>query len=106
MPSTAIDHISYNEVTQELHVTFMGGGAYTYYEVPKAVYAAFRAAASKGQFFNGFIKEAPVAVFQMRAALSQLPITSCLPVLEKCTDETADCGEKDINCLPAAASHK
>ena len=57
MPSTTIEHIGYNQATQELHVTFAGGGAYTYYEVPKAVYAAFRAAFSKGQFFNAFIKE-------------------------------------------------
>jgi hypothetical protein len=57
MPSTAVEHIGYNEAAQELHVTFVGGGAYTYYEVPKQVYTAFRAAFSKGQFFNTFIKD-------------------------------------------------
>jgi hypothetical protein len=57
MPSTTVEHLGYDEVAQELHVTFVGGGAYTYYEVPKQVYTAFRAAASKGQFFNTFIKE-------------------------------------------------
>jgi hypothetical protein len=46
MPSTAIEHISYDEPARELHVTFAGGAAYTYYEVPKQVYSAFRAAFS------------------------------------------------------------
>lgn len=56
MPSTAIQHIDYDEAARELHVTFVGGGAYTYYRVPKQVYAAFRAARSKGQFLNAAIK--------------------------------------------------
>jgi hypothetical protein len=37
MPSTAIEHIGYDEAARELHVTFVGGGAYTYYRVPKQV---------------------------------------------------------------------
>ena len=57
MPSMAVEHLSYDEVAQELHVTFVGGGAYTYYEVPKQVYTAFRAAFSKGQFFNRRIRD-------------------------------------------------
>jgi hypothetical protein len=57
MPSMAVEHLSYDEVAQELHVAFVGGGAYTYYEVPKQVYTAFRAAFSKGQFFNAWIKD-------------------------------------------------
>ena len=57
MPSTAIEHISYDEAARELHVTFVGGGAYTYYEVPRQVYAAFRAAPSKGQYLNTNIKD-------------------------------------------------
>jgi hypothetical protein len=56
MPSTAVDHIGYDENTRELHVTYVGGATYTYYGVPKQVYAAFRAAFSKGQFVNQFIK--------------------------------------------------
>ena len=36
MPSTAIEHLGYDEATRELHVTFVGGGAYTYYHVPKS----------------------------------------------------------------------
>jgi len=57
MPSTAVEHISYDETASELHVTYIGGGTYTYYRVPKQVYAAFRAAPSKGQFVNQFIKD-------------------------------------------------
>jgi KTSC domain-containing protein len=57
MPSTAIEHISYDEATRELHVKFVGGGTYTYYAVPKSVYEAFRASSSKGTHFNRFIKD-------------------------------------------------
>jgi len=56
MPSTAIEHISYDEAAGELHVKFIGGGTYTYYAVPKSVYAAFRASSSKGTFLNNFVK--------------------------------------------------
>ena len=56
MPSTAIEHISYDEAARELHVKFVGGGMYTYYAVPKSVHTAFRASSSKGTFFNQFIK--------------------------------------------------
>jgi hypothetical protein len=57
MPSTAIEHMGYDEGARELHITFAGGGAYTYYEVPKEVYSAFRASSSKGQYFNLWIKD-------------------------------------------------
>jgi hypothetical protein len=56
MPSTAIEHISYDEAGSELHVKFVGGGTYTYYGVPKSVYEGFRASSSKGTFFNNLIK--------------------------------------------------
>jgi hypothetical protein len=57
MPSTAVERISYDEAAHELQVTFVGGGTYTYYSVPPQVYRAFRAAPSKGQFVNLFIKD-------------------------------------------------
>ena len=57
MPSTAIEHVSYDETARELHVTFVGGGTYTYYDVPKQVYAAYRAALSKGRFINAYVKD-------------------------------------------------
>jgi hypothetical protein len=57
MPSTAIAHIGYDEATRELHVSFVHGATYTYYGVPRDVYVAFRAAASKGQFFGSRIRD-------------------------------------------------
>ena len=57
MPSTAIEHFGYDEAARELHVTFVGGAAYTYYRVPKSVYSGLRAATSKGRFLNMFIKD-------------------------------------------------
>jgi hypothetical protein len=57
MPSTVVEQISYDEATRELHVTFAGGRTYTYYCVPAQVCRAFRAAPSKGQFLNEFIKD-------------------------------------------------
>ena len=57
MPSTAIEHIGYDEAARELHVTFAGSGTYTYYQVPKPVYNAFRTAVSRGQFFNAWIRD-------------------------------------------------
>ena len=56
MPSTAIEHISYDDAASELHVKFVGGRTYTYYAVPKGVYEGFRASSTKGTFFNNFIK--------------------------------------------------
>jgi hypothetical protein len=56
MPSTAIERISYDEAAREMQVKFVGGGTYTYYAVPKSVYAAFRASSAKGTFLNKFIK--------------------------------------------------
>jgi hypothetical protein len=56
MPSTAIERISYDETARELHVNFVGGGTYTYYDVPRSVYEAFRGSSSKGTFLNKFIK--------------------------------------------------
>ena len=56
MPSTAVEHVGYDEATRELHITYVGGGTYTYYGVPKQTYAAFKAAYSKGQFVNQYIK--------------------------------------------------
>jgi hypothetical protein len=57
MPSTAIQHFSYDEAARELHVTFVGGGSYTYYGVPKSVYAGLRSATSRGRYLNLFIKD-------------------------------------------------
>jgi hypothetical protein len=54
--STAISQIEYDELSQELIVTFTSGRTYTYDSVPPAVYSQFLGAESKGQFFNEYIK--------------------------------------------------
>ncbi|MES0128262.1 KTSC domain-containing protein [Mesorhizobium sp. M0029] len=58
MPSTAIRNIHYDPSTKILSVWFVPSGArYDYEEVEPETYAAFRAAFSKGQFFNEFVRD-------------------------------------------------
>jgi hypothetical protein len=54
--STAIDEIAYEEGSQQLHVTYVGGRSYTYFPVSRQKFIAFRDAASKGRFINYNIK--------------------------------------------------
>jgi len=54
--SSAIVRIAYSERGQKLFVTF-SAGTYTYFDVPREVYEAFMAAASKGAFFNTRIRD-------------------------------------------------
>ena len=55
--SSAISQIEYDDASNQLYVTFHETGTYTYYGVPKAVYEAFLAAPSKGQFYNDHIRD-------------------------------------------------
>lgn len=57
MPSTAIRDIRYNAEREQLQVTFVSGRTYVYLNVPESVYAAFTTSASKGAFFNRFIRD-------------------------------------------------
>ena len=58
MPSTAISRIIYEPEAQVLNVWFRDSGElYRYYDVPSRVHDAFRKAASKGRFFNIYIKD-------------------------------------------------
>ena len=52
MPSTAIRAFHYRPNSQELEVTFITGRRYIYFDVSQDVVDAFRAASSKGAFFN------------------------------------------------------
>lgn len=55
--SSAFTRISYHPGTQALAVTFRSSGAsYVYQEVPPEVWVAFKAADSRGQFYNREIK--------------------------------------------------
>ena len=58
MPSTAIRNIHYDRSRRVLSVWFVPTGKrYDYEDVGPEVYAAFKAAFSKGQFFNEFVRD-------------------------------------------------
>ena len=58
MPSTVIRHFSYDPEALELDVLFTTGRRYLYHGVPQAVADEFRAAFSKGRYFNARIRDA------------------------------------------------
>jgi hypothetical protein len=55
--SNAIQAIAYDAKTRQLRVTFNGGNAYKYYDVPRGVYESFLKAESQGLYFNGYIRD-------------------------------------------------
>jgi KTSC domain len=55
--STAIQAMEYNPASRQLRVTFPGGNAYKYYDVPRSVYEGFLDAKSKGLYFNRYIRD-------------------------------------------------
>ncbi|RWA79788.1 KTSC domain-containing protein [Mesorhizobium sp.] len=58
MPSTAIRNMHYDRSTRILSVWFVpSGDRYDYDEVEPETYAAFKAAPSKGRFFNEFVRD-------------------------------------------------
>ncbi len=58
MPSTVIRHFSYRDDARELVVEFVTGRQYVYPDVPPEEVERFRAAFSKGQYFNAHIRDA------------------------------------------------
>lgn len=56
MPSTVIDHFSYDPKTSELKITFLSGKVYIYKNVPEEIFQGLKTAGSKGQYFNAFVK--------------------------------------------------
>lgn len=56
--SSAIVAIGYDEERETLEVEFISGGVCRYFGVDADVYEDFRAASSKGSFFNRHIKDA------------------------------------------------
>jgi hypothetical protein len=58
MPSTVIRHFSYDPEARQLDVLFTTGRRYIYHDVPQATADAFRAAFSKGRYFNARIRDA------------------------------------------------
>jgi lysyl-tRNA synthetase class 2 len=58
MPSTVIRRFAYQTPTRSLEVEFVSGRRYRYSQVPEEVASRFRAAFSKGRFFNAHIRDA------------------------------------------------
>ena len=57
MPSSVIHRFSYSAKNRELTITFVSGRRYVYTDVPQDVFDAFKAATSKGVFFNNEIRD-------------------------------------------------
>lgn len=54
--SSNIESIGWDEVDEELFITFNSGSTYVYSEVPKEVFDSMMNAESKGKFFHANIK--------------------------------------------------
>ena len=57
MPSTVIRRFDYRPESRELLVEFVTGRRYLYSSVPEEEAARFRAAFSKGRYFNARIRD-------------------------------------------------
>ena len=57
VPSSVIRGFSYSAKNSELSITFVSGRRYVYTDVPQDVFDAFKAATSKGSFFNNEIRD-------------------------------------------------
>ena len=55
--SDAIAMFAYDLDAKSLVIHFKSGGVYEYREVPRALFDGFRAAASKGQYFQSAIRD-------------------------------------------------
>ena len=54
--SSNIEAIGYDSDAQELHVQFLSGTTYVYYNVPENVYEEIMDAPSKGSYLNRVVK--------------------------------------------------
>jgi hypothetical protein len=57
MPSSVIRSHIYDPGTRELLIEFTTNRLYVYFDVPEAEVADFRAATSKGRYFNARIRD-------------------------------------------------
>ena len=57
MPSSVIRHFRYDPNSRELTVHFVSGRRYVYLQVPVKTVTDFKAAVSKGTFFNARIRD-------------------------------------------------
>ncbi|RZL35162.1 MAG: KTSC domain-containing protein [Pedobacter sp.] len=56
MPSSVINHFTYDAATKSLTITFVTKMVYVYKNVPLHTFNMLKAAGSKGRFFNHHIK--------------------------------------------------
>jgi hypothetical protein len=56
MPSTVIQHFSYDSDSRQLTIRFMSGKAYRYVDVPPGVHSDFQLAFAKGVYYNEHIR--------------------------------------------------
>ena len=56
MPSAVIRSCQYDAATRQLSIVFQSGRHYVYQHVPGEIYSAMKAAFSKGEFFNHYIR--------------------------------------------------
>ena len=56
LDSTAVHRVDYTPTTLTLDIWYVGGGRYSYFDVPASVYEALLAAPSPGAFVNSQIK--------------------------------------------------
>lgn len=54
--SSNIEAIGYDDEKNELHVQFLSGGYYVYYDVPKEIFDDLLTAPSKGSYLNREVK--------------------------------------------------
>lgn len=54
--STAVADVEYDELNEDLTITFKDGTTYTYESVPYDVYSGLLSAGSAGQYFNANIR--------------------------------------------------
>ncbi len=57
MPSSVIQSFVYDKEERRLVVRFVSGKVYTYDDVPAEMVDGFKAAASKGSYFNKVIRD-------------------------------------------------
>lgn len=57
MPSSVIRRFDYDAARRRLDIIFQTGRRYAYWDVPPETVEAFRAAFSRGEFFNREIRD-------------------------------------------------
>jgi hypothetical protein len=56
MPSSVIRAFDYEAADRRLDILFVSGRRYAYHDVPAEIAEAFRAAFSRGEYFNAHIR--------------------------------------------------